>query len=1111
MADAQVIGLLKSLGSSTNAERQQAEGLYAQTKVANPEQIIVSLVGVLGAAGQEEAVRRQAAVLLRQLVNSNGSEKDYAFAKLTPDKKALVGQELLKLFEAEQNAPQQKKIGEIISKVAEGAYDKADQRGWVNNGQPGWPMVLELSFRMANPASNPNGASCESALRLLKELVITLKEEVVKAQAQLGQVLQNAFQHADVKVKCAGVLLVCEIVGAVDKKSYAPLLATVPVMNQVLQQMAQSNMQTELEECLQAYTEVAGEEPDFFKQSIQQSMEPATFMSLLVKQREGIEEGIRSLALEWLVSYVEKKPKWLSKSVPAMPALAMECCMEMMLEVEDGAEELKQWAERMDDEEGEEDADEIFHTGEEAIDRVVEAIGMESCAQALFAVVGKNATIDAWQARHAALATLKQTVEYIEETEHMNQCAQLLLTHMEHPHPRVRYMALHALGQLANDQAPQFQEAWHKTVMPILLKMMEDPVDRVASMAMSAFVSFGSEIDGTLMLEYSSVFMEKLVQRLQNSKHRMVLEESITSIAVIAGCIEKDFSKYYDGMMPLLKQFVMTATDPKQNRLRGKAFECMSLLGLAVGKEKFLPDAREALSAMLQMPAEADDLQKEYIKEASERICKCLKADFAAFLPAMLPGLFAALKIDAEEASGKIGDDDDDDYVTVSTGDGKLKKVRTSKFEEMLQAVQLMTTFATEMEGAFFDYVPKAAESLLPLLSTDEIVLLCDEARTAAYSCWAILIKSAIQGAKDRGQPANIARELLQTFLQKIFVILQQEIDPDTVREASEGIAACLKNADPGMLNEQEVLQIVQKLFALIDESLNRSAALQNDRIQSQVGAPAELLADEDDEDTPEEDEETCRRCAEEALGACMKVSPAEFVKCLPEVSGRMQLWLSNKKQRTLGLFLACDLLEHLKEHSQSVWPIFMPVLFQSLVDSDPEVRIPAAYAINLASPIAAFAEAAPQAFRGLAQIVGGPAPKKRDEKAKVAFDNAVAALLGLAKNKAAQCPPEIQAFQLVVAKLPLKDDEEEARKVHKLVCDMVLGQHEGLLGAGAAHLGKIMSALAEIHKSETLSEKETDEKITQIFKSLPQDRLMQLAANFTEKQQKKIEKLLTS
>merc|ERR1719245_2012174 len=135
-------------------------------------------------------------------------------------------------------------------------------------------------------------------------------------------------------------------------------------------------------------------------------------------------------------------------------------------------------------------------------------------------------------------------------------------------------------------------------------------------------------------------------------------------------------------MMPLLKQFVMTATGEKQSRLRGKAFECMSLLGTAVGKERFLPDARDAITEMLKTPGDKEDLLREYIQEASERIVKVLKADFAPFLPAVLPGIYKSMKLDCDDVAptGK-GDGEDDGIVEIINAEGKLVKVNTSKFE----------------------------------------------------------------------------------------------------------------------------------------------------------------------------------------------------------------------------------------------------------------------------------------------------------------------------------------------------------------------------------------------------------------------------------------------
>jgi hypothetical protein len=221
--------------------------------------------------------------------------------------------------------------------------------------------------------------------------------------------------------------------------------------------------------------------------------------------------------------------------------------------------------------------------------------------------------------------------------------------------------------------------------------------------------------------------------------------------------------------------------------------------------------------------------------------------------------------------------------------------------------------------------------------------------------------------------------------------------------------------------------------------------------------------------------------------------------------------WITTSGNRGLALYLACDLIKHLKNHSESAWPVFMPQVFAALGGKDHDVGCASAYACNLAAKLPSFAQAAPEVFRKLAQIVSGAKPKKRNVTQKLMWDNAVAALLSLAENHAAGCPPELQVWPLILQSLPLKNDEEEAKEVHTKIVDLVLAQHPGLLGQNHANLGQILSVLAEIYKNEGICTKETEQKISNIFKSVPQDHLKSVSAKFSEKQMKKIEKILCS
>lgn len=51
--------------------------------------------------------------------------------------------------------------------------------------------------------------------------------------------------------------------------------------------------------------------------------------------------------------------------------------------------------------------------------------------------------------------------------------------------------------------------------------------------------------------------------------------------------------------MPYLKAILVNANDKSNRMLRAKAMECISLVGMAVGKEKFRDDAKQVFSFLL--------------------------------------------------------------------------------------------------------------------------------------------------------------------------------------------------------------------------------------------------------------------------------------------------------------------------------------------------------------------------------------------------------------------------------------------------------------------------------------------------------------------------------
>lgn len=48
--------------------------------------------------------------------------------------------------------------------------------------------------------------------------------------------------------------------------------------------------------------------------------------------------------------------------------------------------------------------------------------------------------------------------------------------------------------------------------------------------------------------------------------------------------------------MPYLKAILLNATDKSNRMLHAKSMECISLVGMAVGKERFREDAKQVIS-----------------------------------------------------------------------------------------------------------------------------------------------------------------------------------------------------------------------------------------------------------------------------------------------------------------------------------------------------------------------------------------------------------------------------------------------------------------------------------------------------------------------------------
>ena len=174
----------------------------------------------------------------------------------------------------------------------------------------------------------------------------------------------------------------------------------------------------------------------------------------------------------------------------------------------------------------------------------------------------------------------------------------MIVEHFADVHPRVRWAAINTVGQMCTDFGPNLQADLHALVLPALVTSMDDNCKRVQAHAAAAVINFCEHCSRVTLRQYLPELLGKLMVLLQRNIRR-VAEQAVTAIASVADVAESDFEPYYNSFMPGLKKILEVAQGKDYRMLRGKSMECISLIGVAVGKEAFCGDAKEVMDLMI--------------------------------------------------------------------------------------------------------------------------------------------------------------------------------------------------------------------------------------------------------------------------------------------------------------------------------------------------------------------------------------------------------------------------------------------------------------------------------------------------------------------------------
>lgn len=1034
--------LLTTLLSTDNDIRSAAEEAYKGLAI---EQKVTCLVNAISTVHLSEEARSMAAVLLRRLFSSEFTE---FYPKIPPEAQKQLKEQILLSVQNEQSTNIRRKICDVVAEVARNLID--------DEGNNQWPEFLQFLFQCAN---GPVPALKESALRIFTSVPGVFGNQQASYLDLIKQMLQQSIldsSNYEVQfqaVRALGAFIIIHEKESNIQKHFVDLLAPM------LQVTIKSAENEDDEALLKVLIDLAESTPKYLRSQLEHILDIC--MKIFSNEDKG--DSWRQLALEVIVTLSETAPAMVRKVGSKYIALLVPLVLKMMTDLDDD----ETWS--VSDEIIDDDNDSNTVVAESALDRLSCGLGGKTMLPHIVQNIPTMLNNNDWKYRHAALMAISAVGEgcHKQMEQILEQIMDGIIQYLQDPHPRVRYATCNAVGQMSTDFAQIFEKKFHDKVIPGLLMVLDDNANpRVQAHAGAALVNFSEDCPKSILTPYLNAIMDKLqniltakFQELVTKGTKLVLEQVVTTIASVADTCEEQFVAYYDRLMPCLKYIIQNANQQEHKMLRGKTIECVSLIGLAVGPDKFMSDATEVMEMLLSTHSDGgmdlpdDDPQISYLISAWARLCKILGKQFAQYLPLVMGPVLrtAAMKpevalLDNEDMEGVDGDAD---WQFVSLGEQQNFGIKTAGLEDKASACEMLVCYARELKEGFADYAEEVVRLMVPMLK----FYFHDGVRTAAAESLPCLLECAkIKGGQYvEGMWAYICPDLLKA--------IDTEPESEVLLELLFSLAKCIETLGTGCLNPQQMSELLRIMDKLMNDHFERAAArLEKRKDEDYDEIVEEQLADEDNEDIY-----ALSKIAD-ILHALFLTHKDSFFPFFDQICGHFVKLLAPERSWSDHQWALCvfaDVIEHGGPACIKYQEFFLRPMIQYITDKSPEVRQVSAYACGVLGQFGGdgFAQACAEAVPRLVEVIN--APESRAVENINPTENAISAVTKILKynNKAINVDDMIQHW---LTWLPVVEDEEESPHVYGYLCDLIQANHPIVLGPNNENIPTLIRIFSE-------------------------------------------------
>lgn len=1157
--------LFPSLISPNNDQRKQAEATYEALKKQDPVGVVSEITRVLLSDDTPPQLLDLAAVLLRRQLGFSalGSVPDNVKEEikkalimcLNPKRPAslrkkvcacitnftasitapvpLTDQEEQYLSEeAEKNGLDEEQIMEMLIN----AQRQKEQK--INTA---WPDLLPT---LANLASHQDAECRFTGHELLLHLTDSIPGSLLDHTQSFFTMCQSGLNDKQVKVKEAALRSTSAFIVLLQKPEELKIFEQlIPGLMSTLSIVLSNSDDPELAVgAIESMVIIAESKPTFWRGNLESVWK--AMVSLVGKDVEMINEDVQMMAMEFILGLAEQAGGMVRKRKDLIGEFATALLQACAVLVE---EDFDTWANsKLESQFGDSsDDDELAICGEQSLDRFANSIGGNALFPQIMPKIEMALGSQDWKLRRAGLTALALISEGCQKIMKpmLPNLTQGVLQFTKDQHFRVRYAALHCLGQFAMDFKGDFQNKCCKAVIPTLVNQLNgaDVCEKLKHCASKSLLVIcdGGVCREELLLPHLQPALEGLFQLVKQGKTK-TKEDALTTISSITSVIGEKFEPYFNVFMPLAIDVLKLSATEENVNVRGRAVECIGFIGTSVGKERFAPFVKDVMAEFLRILNSPDDAEgrvgNEYLLQGCVRVCECLGADFVPYLQHILPKIFKALlATEIVIESGDVEEQESNEaYVRLAVQlaghDDRVVGVNTHALQEKIMATDVLLEMITYLKDAYVPYIKDTCEHLYPTIKT----AVNGAVRSSAAATLPSLLRITIEALKKRSQNMQEGQTLFYEMLKILLDVTKGESHEDTrgvlcqsmceisqIAYESGGDSATSRTGfNPPLIGIQvsDLGTFLTQIIAILNSSVKRRNA-----------AYAKAEQDEDfDEEAIEEINAFTQKEFElcvaliEVIGCMIKSHQANFLPFFeshiaPFVNELVQSRIPSIRQA--GVCFVDDVVEFCGPDAAKYIPPTFDIILQCGMDPDHQLRQAAVYGLGIFVEFGGehFAPFAQKALMGLVQVTEHWVKQEDGGKHWQATNNSISAIAKLILKYPQVATPE-KFWPLWMSWLPLNHpdgDTLEAQVVHKMFIDEIMKNNVHLTGPNFANLTKVLhivgvALLGARHESYEIDDKplpllgekgiaSAKQLLKSLSSNLPQDKLMQSFGQLNE------------